>query len=344
MKAISYVSAIIFVLGLNFIEAQSFKTPIEYLDFVASEQDEVLADIWRYTHAVAHRRSDRNILKRRTYLLESLETAISNIQNADGYLNENYKNKVLRHLEFCRDLLNQDYASIIDMHVTATQSYQAMENYVSTQELANKKLEKSQLEYDKDFYDFAKANNIEIVQSEDDLSQQMKFSNEVLTYYNDLYLMFFKSYINEINLKDALDAEHTEEISQHANALKETAKEGLKNLEDQEKFKQDDALIKANKAAFEYFIDESGEKVNTITKFLQLNEDFENIRNTLDQKDERSRTNQDIENYNKKVQQVNAGIKTYNSVLSELDRSRNEVLNNINSTYAMFLEKHTQLE
>ncbi len=340
MKTTTTFTIILLLLSFNLSNAQSFKNASEYLDFVGAEQEDITNDMWKYTKAVAHSKSDRNIDNRRKRLIKTVESAIAKIEKADGFNGNDYKNKVLRHLNFNKDLLNQDYAKIIDMKEVAEQSYDAMEAYILAQEMADQKMEESQQEYETDFYAFANANNIEILENETDLGKKMEISNEVFEHYSDLYLIYFKVYINEIYLMAALEKNDVSAIQQNANALNEAAKNGLEALKLQEPYSKDDSVIKTTAKAFEFFIKESGEKIPQITEFLVMNEDFETIRNTLEQMDERKRTKAQIDEYNKKVKQINKGIKDYNKVNAELNNERQQIINNLNAINAQFLSRH----
>lgn len=340
MRNQSLLVILFLLLSFKALEAQSFKNASDYLDFIAGEQDEIVKDMWRYTKTVAHGRSDRNIGRRRKNLLKTIDEAIIKIKKADGFGSSDYKSKVLRHMQFNKNLLNQDYAKILDMKEVAEQSYDAMEAYILAQEMADQKMEESQQQYEEDLYTFASANNIEIIENDSDLGNKMKISNEVFGYYSDLYLIYFKVFINEIYLMDALERSDVSAIQQNANALHSAAVKGLTILENQESYNGDKSIIKATQNAFEFFIEESSDKIPQITEFLILNEDFEKIRNTLDQMDERKRTNEQIDNYNKKVKEVNEGIKNYNVVNADLNNKRQIVINKLNQVNAEFLDRH----
>ena len=221
----------LFIFSIAFLgNAQDFKTPIAYLDFVSDEQELISKSMWKYTKAVAHSRSDKNINKKRQVLIKTMERAILKIERANSYEDDGYKNQVLEHLNFNKDLLNEDYAKIIDMKAVAEQSYDAMEAYMLTRKLADQKMAESQANYEKNFYAFAAKHNIEIIESESDLGKKMKKSNEVFDHYNELYLIFFKVYINEVYLWDAMERKDVSAAQQNANALNDAAKEGLSIL------------------------------------------------------------------------------------------------------------------
>jgi hypothetical protein len=215
-----------------------------------------------------------------------------------------------------------------------------MEAYIIAQEMADKKMEESQKEYETNFYAFAEKHNIQIIESENDLGKKMKISNEVFEHYNDMYLIYFKVYINEVYLWEAVESNDASAIQQNANALNAAAKEGLEILKTKTKYKNDDSIIKSTTKVFEFFIDETENKMPQITDFLILNEDFEKIKISLEQTPERKRTKEQIDAYNQKVKDINKAVKNYNKVNTELNTKRQTTINELNNTNANFLANH----
>lgn len=340
MKHITLTLCLVFLMISGSSFGQSFDNASEYLEFVGEEQENITKSMWKYTKAIAHSKSDRSIDGKRKNLIKTIDKAIAKVQGADGYDGDEYKNQVLRHMKFNKSLLNQDYAEIIDMKAVAEQSYDLMEAYILAQELADKKMEESQAEYEANFYAFANKHNIQIIENENDLGKKMKISNEVFEHYNDMYLVYFKVYINEIYLWDAIEANNVSAIQQNANALNTAAKEGLEILKTKGTYNNDESIINATKTAFEFFIEESEQKIPEITDFLILNEDFEKIKTNLEATPERKRTKEQIDAYNKKVKDINKAIKNYNKVNTELNNKRQQIINDLNNTNANFLAKH----
>nr|WP_321244118.1 hypothetical protein [uncultured Psychroserpens sp.] len=340
MKTLTLKLTLAFLFIVTSITAQNFKNASEYLDFVGEEQQEITKNMWKYTKAVAHSRSDRSIDGKRKKLLKTIDQAIAKITKANGFGDDDYKSKVLRHMTFNKNLLNQDYAKIIDMKEVAEQSYDAMEAYILAQEMADQKMEESQQEYEKNFYAYAAKHSIQIIESESDLGKKMKISNEVFEHYHDMYLVYFKVYINEIYLMEAVEKSDISAIQQNANALAAAAKEGLEILKTKTAYKKDQSIINATKKAFEFFIEEGEIQIPKITEFLILNEDFEKIKANIEQTAERKRTKEQIDNYNKKVKEINKGADTYNKVNAQLNTKRQDAINGLNNTNANFLSKH----
>jgi hypothetical protein len=337
-RTLQLTLALVFVCAS--MTAQNFKNASEYLDFVGDEQQAVTKSMWKYTKAVAHSKSDRSIDGKRKNLLKTVDRAIDKIEKANGFDGDDYKNKVLKHMTFNKNLLNHDYAKIIDMKEVAEKSYDAMEAYIVAQEMADKKMEESQQEYERDLYEYAAKHNINIIESETDLGKKMKISNEVFEHYNDMYLTYFKVYINEVYLWEAVEANDVSAIQQNANALNIAAKEGLEILKSKAIYKNDTAIINATKKAFEFFIDESENQIPKITEFLIINEDFETIKTTLEQTPERKRSKELVNNYNKKVKTINKAVNTYNKVNTDLNNQRQNIIDGLNNTNANFLSKH----
>ncbi|MGJ8593811.1 MAG: hypothetical protein ACSHXF_14770 [Aquaticitalea sp.] len=320
--------------------SQNFKNASEYLDFVGTEQEAVSTNMWKYTKAVAHSKSDRAIDSKRKVLIKSVEKAIEKIQNAEGYDGDDYKNQVLSYMRLNESLLNQDYAKIIDLKEVAEQSYDFMEAYILAQELADKKMAEAYIEYDTNFRLFAAKNNISIIEEESELAKNMKISNAVFEHYNDLHLIHFKVSINEVYLFEAIEKNDVNAIQQNANALSQAAKDGLEKLNSEALYKNDRSLVEATKKAFEFYIEEADTEMPKVTEFLIMNADFETIKNTLEKTAEKKRTKDMVDAYNKKVKDINKAVVTYNKTNEGLNRDRQNIINNLNTANENFLSKH----
>lgn len=340
MKLLTKLCLIILLLISFQSNAQQFDTALEYLEFLGEELETVTKSTWKYTKAVAHSKSDRNVNNKRKTLIKTVEKAISKIEKAKAYNNDDYKNNVLKHIRLNESLLKQDYAKIIDMKAVAEQSYDLMEAYILAQELADKKMADSQAEYEANFYEYAAKHNINIIESDNDLGKKMTISNAVFNHSNALYLIFFKVYINEVYLWDAIKNNDVSGIQQNANALNQTAKEGLDILKTIEPYKNDTSIILATKAVFDFFIDETENKIPVIADFFILQEDFKTIKNTLEKTPEKKRTKPQVDAYNKKIKEINKAGTIYNKTNTKLNTERQKVLEKLETTKAKFLDRH----
>ena len=340
MKSLTKLLFASFFLLSLFASAQSFDSALDYLEFIGKEQETVTKNTWKYTKAVAHSKSDRSITKKREVLIKTVARAIAKIDKAKGFNGEDYKTNVLKHMRLNESLLKKEYADIIDMKAVAEQSYDLMEAYILAQELADEKMMESQIEYEKNFYAFAEEYKINIIESDNDLGKKMAISNKVFDHTNALYLIFFKVYINEVYLWEAIEKSDVSGIQQNANALNQAAKDGLEILKTTDSYKTDKSLILAYKAVLNFFIDESETKIPVIADYLILKEDFETIKTTLDKTPEKKRTKAQIDSYNKKIKEINKAGTTYNKVNTSLNNNRQKVLIKMEEAKSKFLSRH----
>ena len=333
------------VLALPFFSfkanSQTFDQPVEYLDFISGEYQELTKQMWKYTKAIAHGKSDRNIERRREKLVEMMEESIEKIKKADSYNEENdFKEKIINNLQVNKSLMNNEYDKVVDMKAVAQQSYDKMEAYMLAQEMADQKMEETQKDYEKYFDQYAEKYDITINEQESDLGKKMRISGEVFSHYNDTYLIFFKSNMNESYLMEALATGDVSAIQQSANALKSSAEEGLAQLDTLTAYKNDRALINSTKKALEFYLEEVTKHVPTLTNFLIVNEDFETIKKNLDNTPKKKRTKEMVDAYNNKVKEMNKGVNEYNNTNNLLNQKRQKYITQINQTTDQYLDKH----
>lgn len=335
----TFLCLLLFCLALQ-SRAQDFKNALEYMEFIDEQQEDIPKRMWRYTKAIAHSRSDRAVENKREKLVETIEDAMKKISSKPGYEGDDFKKQVLTMLEFNKNLLNDDYEKIIDMKAVAEQSYDAMEAYMKAQEMADEKMEEVQKTYETNYYTFANIHNIQIIEGETDLGKKMAKSNEVFKYYKKMYLIYFKVFVNEIYLMDALNAGDVNGIQQNTNALSMSAEEGLKTLDTVVTYDGDKSLIETTKKSFKFFQDEADNKMPILIDFLVLNEDMQKSQEALDNTPKRKRTQEQIDKFNAMVNDFNTAVKTYNRTNSDLNRNRSVIVKTMNEANQAFLSRH----
>lgn len=335
----TFLCLLLFCLALQ-SRAQDFKNALEYMEFIDEQQEDIPKRMWRYTKAIAHSRSDRAVENKREKLVETIEDAMKKISSKPGYEGDDFKKQVLTMLEFNKNLLNDDYEKIIDMKAVAEQSYDAMEAYMKAQEMADEKMEEVQKTYETNYYTFANIHNIQIIEGETDLGKKMAKSNEVFKYYKKMYLIYFKVFVNEIYLMDALNAGDVNGIQQNTNALSMSAEEGLKTLDTVVSYDGDKSLIEMTKKSFKFFQDEADNKMPILIDFLVLNEDMQKSQEALDNTPKRKRTQEQIDKFNAMVNDFNTAVKTYNRTNADLNRNRSVIVKTMNEANQAFLSRH----
>ena len=327
---IKFTFLLFFVLTTS-INAQEFKSASDYLTFIGNETDIISRSTWKYTSAVAHSKSARKIDVTRKALVKSIQNASKKISTVkDGFKGDtDYKDQILSYLSISESLINQDYEKIIDMQEVAEQSYDYMEAYILARDLVNQKINQ---EVDK------------LNDNDSELSKKIKISNEVFENHTQMYLIFFKVNFTETNLMKAVENKDLNAIQQNANALENYSNEGLEKIKTFKAFKNDILLVNATKKVLEFTKKEALEFTPNVISFMMLNQKFDENKLTMDNKSEKSRTKEEVDDFNKLVNELNKEVGNYNKLNNKYNSDRKIAINNWNQTGDLFISKHVPAE
>ncbi|MCB0402392.1 MAG: hypothetical protein KDD41_09940 [Flavobacteriales bacterium] len=321
--------------------SQKFNSAIEYMNYMSDQYKTINKDTWEYTSAVAHGKSARKVEKRRVEVLKTLLQSKKSIQKIQGYEGDNeLRDSVISYLTISYDVINYDYAKIVDMEAISEQSYDAMEAYMLAQDQANEKLHTAgnmlQLQQD----NYARKHDITINPELDEISKKLEAADKVFDYYRVIYLLFFKSYKQEAYLMDAMQRNDVSGIEQNKNALMNYANEGIKELASMDGFSGDVTIRNACKNMLTFYKKESEEHMKTISDFYIKNENFAKIKAAFDAKKPSSRTQEDVDEFNKAVDDINKASNEYNVLSNKLNQDRADLINKWNTSSQAFLDKH----
>lgn len=339
---IKLLIAIIFFTSLS-LTAQEFKSPVDYLSYIGKEQENISKSMWKYTSAVAHSKSARRIDNTRKLLVKSIQTASKKIGALkDGYKGDlDYRDQTLEYLSLSEKNINEEYDKIIDMQEVAEQSYDAMEAYIMTRDLVNKKIE---AENDKAVLaqkTFCAKYNIKLSEETTELGKKIKISNEVFAYHTQLYLIFFKVNVTDLYLSNAMQKKDLGAIQQNASTLIQYADEGLEKLKTTKPFGgTDNTMVIATRKALEYYKKQGQQYVPKVIEFLMFSEKFETARKSLESKSGKDKTKEEVDNYNGMVKQINKEIDNYNKNSDTNFQEKSNILNTWNTAGDNFISSH----
>jgi len=324
------------------VHAQEFKTPVDYLNYIGKEQENISRSMWKYTSAVAHSKSARRIDNTRKLLVKSIQTASKKIAGLkDGYQGDvEYRNQILEYLSISEKNINEEYDKIIDMQEVAEQSYDAMEAYIMTRDLVNKKIDAENEKAELAQKNFCAKYNITLSENTSELGQKIKISNEVFAYHTELYLIFFKANVTDLYLSNAIEKNDIGGIQQNAATLVQYANEGLEKLKTVKPFGTDNSMVLITKKALEFYQKQGEQFAPKVVAFMMFNEKFETAKKSLESKSDKDRTKEEIDNYNTMVKQVNKEIDTYNKINSANFQEKNALIDQWNNTGESFISSH----
>lgn len=297
--------------------------------------------MWDYTSSVSHGKSARKVEKRRVELIQTSNSALQKAKSQKAFNGSTrYRDSVTEYFHIVNLVLKEDYAKIVDMEAVAEESYDAMEAYMLARERATDKSDAAGEMVEREQKLFASENNINLISSTDGLDQKMAVASEVYKTYNEVYLIFFKSFKQEIYLTDAINRKDINAIEQNRTALIATAKEGLEKLNQLSPYKGDKSMIEATRKLLNFYIQEAENEIPPMVDYFMKSGNFEKVKKSFDAIPEKKRTQSDVNEYNKAVNDMNAAVNGYNKSNNSINKQRCGLIDNWNNIAQSFTDKH----
>lgn len=321
------------------VMAQNLENAVEYMQYISVQQDNITKKFLSYNSAVSHGKRARKVEKLREKMLDEVQESRMNISGMPKFKGDaGYRDTSANFLKFYYNVLNDDYAKIVNMEDIAEQSYDEMEAYLMLQEAIDKKLDEANDRMKKAQKEFAAKNNINLISSKDEMGEKMELVGKVNEHYHQVYLTFFKPYLQDKNLGTAISKGNVGGIEQDKNALLKYAQEALVKLETIKAFEGDNSLKGACKQMLQFYIREANDYLKPVTEFLLVKERFESIKKDYEKKSDHSQA--DVDAYNKAVQDINTASDKYNSANKNIFEWGKESLDNWNKAVNSYFDEH----
>lgn len=335
------------LIGLAFlstkIKAQSSESPVSYMNEIFKSVDESKNETWHYLKAVTQGKGARKVENKRQNLLNKLKETRYEVQRTGKYKSDDsLRNAVTSYLKFSYIVLKEDFGKILDMEDIAEQSYDLMEAYLLAKEKANDKLNASFDTVKLAQENFAKKHNITLTKAENDKTyEKIKKASETLKYYNEIYLIFFKSYKQEAYVLDAMSRNDINAFEQNTSTLSLYAAEGLDKVINLKGFKGDAILKIGVKKMLLFYKNEAENDFPAMTDFYIKKDNFEKINKKFETINAKKRTQQDVDQFNKAVNEYNEAAQKTNKISELSNNKRNKSLTEWNNTVDKFFDKYS---
>lgn len=329
------------ILFINFTFLMAQKTASEYLNVMGTEFKAIQSATWDYTKTTANNKSARKVDKKRTQLVEQINASIKKVSKMPSFNNSSYfKDSVTSFLKMQKIVLLEDYAKIMDLEDVAESSYDAMEAYLKAREIANDKLGASSDMVNATYKKFAEENNVTLLAGDaDKVTKRLQIAKEVYAYYNEVYLIFFKSFKQEVYLLDALNRADIGALEQNRSSLSAVSKEALGKLKKIKPFMLNDkSLLTTANEINKFYKEEADLKFAILINYYTKKEAFDKAQKAFESK--KKKTNDDINAYNKLIAEYNQASQDFNSTNEELNKKRSKLLNQWNKTATSFTAKY----
>lgn len=317
------------------------ESPVTSLNKINQAMSKISEKYLAYMSAVAHSNNKaKKAEKKRDSFLEQISQSRYDITNVPYYKGDkSLHESALSYLKLTSDVMNENYAKVVNLEEIAEQSYDNMEAYLLMQKSVNDKMNEALDNQNKQVDAYCKKYNIQLMKDESDLSKKMKKLDEVTNYENKIYLIFFKCSVQENELTEAIEKKNITSIEQIKSSMIKYADEGLAKLDTIKGYNGDMGLKSSCRSALEFFKKEA-EKTAVITDYFMKEEAFAQIKKNFENNPSAKSDKAEIDKYNKAVNEINAASKQYNQTNQSLNQTRDNVYNNWNNAVNTYMDRN----
>jgi hypothetical protein len=321
------------------LQAQELETPIQYMNYISTQHTNISKIYMSYASASGHGKRAKKVETLRMKLLDEIQEARMNISGMPAFKGDKgFRDSSVAFLKLYFNILNDDYAKVINMEDIAERSYDEMEAYLLIKEEIDKKLEEGNKKIQLAEKEFATKNNINMVAASSDLSQKLNQVHELNDYYSDIYLIFFKPYVQEQKINEFIEKKNTTGLEQTNNAMRKYAEEGIEKLKATKAFQSDASVANACKQMLNFFIWESDQN-KKISEYFLIRQNFEKMAKDFEKKDEPTKA--EIDAYNKGVNEINKASNDFNERIKNLNSRSRDEFKTWNDAVNSFFNEHT---
>jgi len=310
--------------------AQAIENAGDYMMAMTNAQVEMDQKYMAYISASAHSRRAKKVERLRTQALESIDHAKYKTKALPKYKGDNsLRQASIDYIQFCYRIFNEDYTKIVNMEEIAEQSVDQMQAFLLLEEKASEKLQEASENLAKAEKLFATKYGVNLVDTKNELTDKMGISGKVNNYSDRIYIVFFKCNWEDGELFNALNAHKLNDAEQARNSLIAFAKEGLEALkaDSLRTFQGNPSLAAGCREALLFYNSMAQNDIPKLMDFYLKEENFDKIKKSLEAKGS-NKTKEDVDQYNRAVKDINASVNNFNQLNQELNKRRQEVVQN----------------
>jgi hypothetical protein len=330
----------ILLLSRTSVQAQDLDNPGNYISAISKARGDMDSKYMQYVSYAAHGRRARKVEKLRQEVLDNIDQSRYKTTDLPYYKGDNsLRQAAIDYIKICYIIFSEDYKKIVNMEELAEQSVDEMQAYLLLQDAINQKLQEAWSNLDKATNDFATKYNVILSKDQSPLGAKMQAADHLDKYVNTVFLVFFKCNWEDNQMVKAMNDKKVNDMEQARNALSSYAAEGLKSLDTVKPYEGDASLIAACRRALLFYQKAADKDVPKLTDFYVKQEEFDKLQKAFDAKGS-SRTKDDVNTYNKAVNDINASVKGFNQTNQQLNNDRTQALNDWNDTEKRFTDEH----
>lgn len=329
--------------GVSYTVGQGSSEAISYLNSMYEPISDLKNENWSYLKAIVRGKNSRKVDGKRKSLIKEIGKVSKKIEMVPVYQSETIlKPSIMNYLMVSKAVMTEDFAKLMDMEDIAEQSYDKMEAYILAKEKAKVKLDSANSQMEKAKRQFCDKFGITLVETEmDKRSKQIEKASSAVSYYNKIYLIFFKVFIQEMFVFKSLEEMDFAGMEQNSSTLALFVDEGMEKLTELGNFNSDPSLLTAARNMLKFYKSEAVRDFPIYIDYLSKIETYKKLHTAFEGKSERDLTPQErnqIEKMNRDVKKLN--IKVTNTInRSKMQRDR--WFNTWTFQVEKFYDKHT---
>ncbi len=313
----------------------------DYMTAMSNAQIEMDQKYMAYVSASAHSRRAKKVERLRAAALESINSAKYKTIDLPKYKGDNsLRQASIDYIQFCYRIFNEDYSKIVNMEEIAEQSVDQMQAFLLLEEKASEKLQEASENLAKAEKEFAVKYGVNLVDSKSELTDKMGTAGKVNHYCDKVYILFFKCNWEDGQLFNALNAHKLNDAEQARNSLIGFVQEGLAALQTDSlrSFQGNPGLASGCREALQFYVSMAKNDIPKLTDFYLKEENFDKIKSSLEAKGS-NKTKEDVDQYNKSVKDINASVINFNQLNQDLNKRRQEVVQNWETSEKTFRDE-----
>ncbi len=324
-----------------FSQDHDLSTAYGYLGYILDQQKDISTAMWEYIKTNIHSNSEKKVEKKKDELIQKIKESKRQIQKMPPFeKNTNLRDSMVIFLDASINMLTNEYTEIEEMELQASTSYEFMKLYLLKVDEANKKFEILSDNLSAQLDKFAADNNIELVNNTSEVSANLKIANIVYDYYNEIFLIFFRGYIEDNFIVEAINNKDTNALKQRIDSLNNAYKKGELEIKNIKAYNGDLTVKFACQKSLNHYKNEAAVHLPKILDYYKAEAEHNLAKQKFEAIPQNELTQEDVNAYNFSISKYNNSINVYNQTIQYLNTDMQNNIKQWNDTKDAFLKKH----
>jgi len=273
------------ILSKSFYAQYDISTAYGYLGFILEKQKDVSEAMWEYTKTSAHSGKGKKVDKKKSELVKTIQDVNKEIAQMPPFEGDmSLRDSVVFFFNYAISMLNGEYAEVERLEVLAEKSYHAMKAYLDAAAKANEKFQQSQDRIMAQIDIFASQNDITLTEGTSKTTANLKISNIVYSYSNQIYLIYFRGALEDNFIVEAINNSDTLLLKLHIDSLTAAYKLGEDEIKGISAYNRDNSLVLACKKSIAHYKKQATVSLPKILEYYRAEDYFNKVKAKYDAK------------------------------------------------------------